>query len=189
MLFLSICAPIFVEAPAYAQILNLSTALVRMQRQNSDENIGMLVHKDRKYHPERLSPGFGQTRTYEGTLQALSFSEPQQILNSDDFENLTQAKIQMALVGEDRDQLLVAVKRDWQSLQFTTGASRKPFRRTVERLVKWLDRNKQQENALFDAVTNGCVLPVDATNGNGAMSTSAHVKPSGFLQASVKNPS
>jgi hypothetical protein len=189
MLFLSICAPIFVEA-AYAQPLNLSTALVRMQRQNSDENICMLVHKDRKYHLERLYPGFGQTRIYEGTLQALPFSELQEILNSDDFKNLTQAKIQMALVGEDRDQLLVAVRRDlgWQSLQFTTGASRKPFRSTVEPLVKWLDRNKQQENALSDAVTNGCVLPVDSTHGSGAVSTSAQVQPSGFLQASVTNP-
>ena len=98
----------------------------------------MLVRNDGQFHLERLAPGMGQNRIYEGTLPEGALSELQKILDTDDFKNLTQAKIQMALVGEDRDQLLVAVDRNgsWESLHFTSGGSRKPFKNTIDPLVK-----------------------------------------------------
>jgi len=148
----------------------------------------MLIRNDGQYHLERLAPGMGQSRIYEGTLPESAMSDLQKILNTDDMRSLTQAKIHMALVGEDRDQLLVAIDRDgsWQSLHFTSGASRKPFKNTIDPLVKWLDRYKQQNNALANATTTRCIPPADSTTTTTA--TAAEAQATKSLQQSAKNP-
>jgi hypothetical protein len=172
---------------ALGQSTGSSTPLVRMERQTYDQDVCVLVRESGQFHMERLAPGMGQSRIYEGTLPDSAFSELRTLLNSDDLKNLTQAKIQMALVGEDRDQFLVAVDRDgsWQSLHFTSGASRKPFKNAVEPLVKWLERNKQQNNALANAVSNRCMPPADTTTPSTNSTTAAAAK---ALQSSEKNP-
>src|SRR5437868_5263476 len=132
-----VCILLAVSLPVTAQTTS-NPPLVRMERQTFDQDTCMLVRNDGQFHLERLAPGMGQNRIYEGTLPEGALSELQKILDTDDFKNLTQAKIQMALVGEDRDQLLVAVDRNgsWESLHFTSGGSRKPFKNTIDPLVK-----------------------------------------------------
>src|SRR5215469_3575993 len=85
---------------SFAQSSGSSAPLVRMERQTYDGDVCMLVKNDGQYHLERLAPGMGQSRIYEGTLPEASLSDLQKILNTDDFKNLSQAKIQAALVGE-----------------------------------------------------------------------------------------
>jgi hypothetical protein len=183
-----VCAVSATSLPGLAQGSGSSSPLLRIQRQTYDQDVCMLVRNDGQFHMERLAPGMGQSRVYEGTLPEAAMSDLQKILNTDDMKSLTQAKIQMALVGEDRDQLLFAIDRDgsWQSLHFTSGASRKPFKNAVDPLVKWLDRYKQQNNALANGVTNRCMPPAESTTTTTAAAATAQAPKN--LQQSSQNP-
>jgi hypothetical protein len=144
-----------------------SPILMRIERQTREENVCMLLQKDGHYHLERVITG--RPRVFEGTLDASAVSELDPLLNSDQLANLKQAQIETSLGSEDMDQLLVAVPRanGWQSLSFPSGKSRKPYRATMDPLVRWLDRNKQQQNPIAGAATNRCMPPQTAQAGGG----------------------
>ncbi|MGB9074988.1 MAG: hypothetical protein WCC22_20300 [Terriglobales bacterium] len=144
-----------------------SPYLVRMERQTRAENVCMLLQKDGHYHLERIITG--RPRVFEGTLPSSSVSEIEPLLNSDQITNLKQSQIEMTLVGEDLDQVMIAISRPtgWQSLSFPTGASRKPFKTSMDPILKWLDRNKQQQNPIVGAPTNRCMPPQTAQAGGG----------------------
>jgi hypothetical protein len=59
------------------------------------------------------------------------------------------------------DAVIIAVFRPtgWQSLNFPSGKSRKPYKAAMDPLLKWLDRNKQQQNPIVGASTNRCIPP------------------------------
>ena len=46
-----------------------------------------------------------------------------------------------------------------------SGKSRKPYKAAMDPLVKWLDRNKQQQNPIVGAPTNRCMPPQTAQAG------------------------
>lgn len=127
-----------------------NTPLMRIERQIRVEDTCMLVRNDGQFHLERVVLGLGKTRIFEGNLPADSFSQLQQMLNADELKQLSQSQIKMDLVNEDLDHLLLAVNRanSWQSLNFPTSKSRKPFKNSLDPLVKWLERNMQQQNPL-----------------------------------------
>jgi hypothetical protein len=138
------------------------TPLMRMERQTRDEDVCILVRNDGQFHLERVALGLGKSRVFEGTLPGDSMSQLQQMLNVGELKQLSQSQIKMELVGEDLDQLLLSVNRanGWQSLNFTAGKSRKPFKNSVEPLVKWLERNMQQPHPLPpDTHTSRCMPP------------------------------
>ena len=144
-----------------------SPFLMRMERQTREENVCMLVQKDGHYHLERVITG--RPRVFEGTLETAAITELDPLLNSDQLVNLKQAQIETTLVSEDMDQVLVAVGRPsgWQSLQFPSGKSRKPFKGVMDPLVKWLERYKQQQNPIVGAPTVRCMPPQSAQAGGG----------------------
>lgn len=144
-----------------------SPYLVRMERQTRAENVCMLLQKDGHYHLERIITG--RPRVFAGTLPSSSVSEIDPLLNSDQITNLKQGQIEMTLVGEDLDQVMIAISRPtgWQSLSFPTGKSRKPFKTSIDPILTWLDRNKQQQNPIVGAPTNRCMPPQTAQAGAG----------------------
>jgi len=163
---------VFAGFPAWGQAdTSDSTPLVRIERQIRVEDTCMLVRNNGQYHLERVVLGLGQTRIFEGTLPAESFSQLQQMLNTDEVKQLSQSQIKMELVGEDLDHLLLAVNRPtgWQSLNFPTGKSRKPYKNSLDPLVKWLDRNMQQQNPLPPQAPGRC-MPT-SPNSNSTQST------------------
>ena len=83
----------------------------------------------------------------------------------------------MELVGENIDHLLLAVNRPngWQSLNFPTGKSRKPFKNSLDPLVKWLERNMQQQNPLPPQAPSRCV-----PSGENSTQTAAQAKAPGL---------
>ncbi len=128
---------------------------VRMERQTREENVCMLLQQDGHYHLERIVTG--RPRVFEGTLEPSAVSELQPLLNQ--LASLKQAQIETSLVSEDMDQFVIAINRSngWQSLRFPSGKSRKPYKTTMDPLVKWLDRNKQQQNPLVGVAPTRCI--------------------------------
>lgn len=139
--------------------------LMRIERQTREENVCMLVQQNGHYHLERIITG--RPRVFEGTLEASAINELGPLLNSDQITNLKQAQIETTLASEDMDQVLLAISRPygWQSLNFPSGKSRKPYKVVMDPLVKWLDRNKQQQNPIVGAPTNRCIPPQTAQAG------------------------
>ena len=139
-----------------------SPFVMRIERQTREEDACMLVQRDGHYHLERVVTG--RSRVFEGTLDAAAMSELDPLLNSSQLTNLKQAQIETTLASEDMDQFMIAVSRDygWQSLQFPSGKSRKPYKTVMDPLVKWLDRNKQQQNPLVGVATTRCMPPQSA---------------------------
>src|SRR5258705_3054224 len=112
----------------WSQAASDSPFLVRLERQTREENVCMLVQQNGHYHLERVITG--RPRVFEGTLDTSAVSELSPLLNSDQLTNLKQAQIESSLASEDMDQVLIAVSRPngWQSLNFPSGKSRKPFK-------------------------------------------------------------
>ena len=149
----------------WSQAASDSLFLVRMERQTREENVCMLVQQNGHYHLERIITG--RPRVFEGTLDSSAVSELQPLLNSDQLTSLKQAQIETSLASEDMDQVLVAISRPygWQSLNFPSGKSRKPYKAVMDPLVRWLDRNKQQQNPIVGAPTVRCMPPQTAQAG------------------------
>ena len=131
--------------------------LMRIERQTREEDVCMLLQKDGRYHLERVAAG--RARVYEGALPSSAMAELDPLLNSRPLVELKQAEIENSLANEDMDQFLLAIVRQdgWQSLNFPGGKSRKPYKAAMDPLIKWLDRNKQQQNPITGAPTLRCM--------------------------------
>ncbi len=150
--------------------------LVRMERQTRDEDVCILVRRDGQFHLERIALGVDRSRVFEGAFPSSVISELEQMLDADELQQLSQSNIKMALVGEELDHVLLAIRRSngWQSLNFPTGASRKPFRKSLEPLVKWLERNEQQPHPLPNAVPARCMPPQETPQTTTASASGAN---------------
>jgi hypothetical protein len=141
-----------------------SLYLLRIERQTREEDVCMLVRQDGHYHLERVIDY--HPRVFEGELDAAALKDLAPLLGSQQLIDLRQSKIEMTLVGEDMDHVLLAVSRPdgWQSLNFPSGDSRNPHKAAVEPLLRWLDRNKQQQNPIVGMATTRCMLtPLERT--------------------------
>ena len=147
------------------------TYLLRMERGTRAENVCILVRGDGQFHLERTAPN--RSRIYEGSFPASSLQELQQMLDTGELQKLSQDQISVELVSEDLDQMLLAIRRPehWQKLSFPTARTRKPFRNSLDPLVKWLDRVKQQPQEVGNATPSRCMPPAEATAGQTVQSS------------------
>jgi hypothetical protein len=145
-----------------------------MERQTREENVCMLVQRDGHYHLERTMAG--HPRVFEGTFEPPTLAELEPYLDAQQIVDLKQTQID-AGAGEDVDQFMITIPRPagWQKLIFPSGKSRKPFKTEIDPILKWLDRNKQQQNPIGDAASNRCVpqQPVQAAGGQAKPGPSA----------------
>ncbi len=153
--------------PAFGQASESGSPvyLLRMERGTRAENVCVLVRGDGLFHLERTAPN--RSRIYEGSFPASSMQELQQMLDAGELQKLSQDQISVELVSEDLDQVLLAIRRpdQWQKLSFPTAKTRKPFRNSLEPLIKWLDRVKQQPQEMRNATPNRCMPPPETTAG------------------------
>ena len=166
LLFLNILCSVLSGLAALGQAPTESAPLMRMERQTRDEDVCILVRTDGQYHLERVALGLGKSRVFDGLIPADSVFQLEQMLNVDDLKQISQSQIKMELVGEDLDHVLLAVNRPngWQSLNLPTGKSRKPFRNSVDPLVKWLERSMQQPHPLPpNTPTSRCMPPQEGS--------------------------
>ncbi len=140
---------------------------VRMERQTRDENVCMLVQKDGHYHLERTA--MGRSRVFVGILDSSAVTELEPLLMASQLVDLKQGQIESTPVGQDIDQVMITITRTQgrQTLIFSSSKSRKPFKAEVDPILKWLDRNKQQQNPMADATPSRCLPPQMAQAGGG----------------------
>lgn len=156
-LTLSFLALAFVTI-CYSQNVPSSPYLARVEHQTRSEDVCMLVLSDGHFHLERTEAG--GARIFEGTLPPAALSELQPLLSANKLVDLKQSQIDSTPTGEV-DQMMLTVPRaaGWQTLTFPTPKSRKPVKAELDPILKWLDRNKQQQNPIAGAIRNRCVPP------------------------------
>jgi len=146
--------------------------LARMEHQTREEDVCILVLKDGRYHLERAA--MGRVRVFDGTLGSPALTELEPLLAVNRLVDLKQSQIESTPVGEDIDQAMITISRPNgpQTLTFSSGKSRKPFKSEIDPILKWLESNKQQQNPIPNAVSTRCMPPraVEAAAG-GATST------------------
>ena len=155
-------------SPALSSAQNApSPYLARIEHQTRDENVCMLVMKDGRYHLERSAAG--HVRVFEGTLEQPAFTELDPLLNAPRVADMKQSDIQGTPSADEVDQMMLTVPRasGWQSLTFPSGKSRKPFKPEIDPILKWLDRNKQQQNPIANATPTRCVPPQETAAAKG----------------------
>jgi len=172
---------------------NTPQYFLRLERGTRSEDVCVLVRSDGQFHLERIAPGVFQRRIYEGTFPADQVAQLRQMLDNDKLKSATQQQIKMELVNEDQDQLLLAINRatGWQTLHFPSGASRKPYKDSLDPLLKWLDRAKQQQHAIPYAVANRCIPPEGVNGQSQTASASSNPSTNGAaaeIKGSEKNP-
>lgn len=150
-----------------------SPYLMRIEHQTRQENVCMLVLKNNRYHLERTSGGRAQV--YEGELPATTIAELNPLLSADKLAELTQNQIESGTAGDEIDQTMLTVPRTngWQTLVFPNSKSRKPFKAEMDPLLKWLDRNKIQQNPIGNAAATRCVPPQNAAAAKGLAAPNA----------------
>jgi len=147
--------------------------LARMEHQTPAENVCMLVLKDGRYHMERTLTG--RVQVFDGTLGSSALTELEPLLTANALVELKQNQIDSTSGGEDVDQMMITVARQngTQSLTFPSSKSRKPFKSELDPILKWLDRNKQQQNPLPNAASTRCMPPQNTQVANGLTTPSA----------------
>jgi hypothetical protein len=133
----------------------------------------MLVLKDGRYHMERTMTGRAQV--FDGTLGSSALAELEPLLNANALVELKQNQIESISAGEDIDQVMITIARSngTQTLTFPSSKSRKPFKSEVDPILKWLDRNKLQQNPIPNAVSTRCMPPQTTQVANGLTTPSA----------------
>lgn len=143
---------------------------VRLERQTREENVCMLVQKDGRYHLERTTTG--HSRVFIGSLDASAMTELGPLLTANQLVELKQAQIESTGAGQDIDQVMITITRPTgrQTLTFASAKSRKPFKEQIDPILRWLDRNKQQQNPVADAPPSRCIPQQMAKAGEGVPS-------------------
>lgn len=145
---------------------------VRMERQTHEEDVCMLVQKDGHYRLERTA--LGRSRVFIGTLDSSALTELEPLLTANRLVDLKQSQIETTPGGGDIDQVMITITRPngRQTLTFSSGKSRKPFKTEIDPILKWLDRNKQKQNPIADATPSRCIPRQMAQAGEGGATAS-----------------
>src|SRR5207245_3966522 len=106
----------------------------------------------------------GRAQIFDGTLSSPALAELEPLLTANALVELKQSQIESTASGEDIDQVMITIARasGSQTLTFPSAKSRKPYKSEVDPILKWLDRNKQQQNPVPNAVSTRCMPPQNA---------------------------
>jgi len=138
-----------------------SPYLLRMQHVTEGEDVCVLLQRNGAYHYERVLPSRAQV--YEGLIPDSAIAELQPVINGDELVHLTQDMIPIQLVTYHRDEVDLNLSRGnhWQTLRFVDSDSRKPFRQSLDPLMKWLEKLPGSDHRQLseDAGKNNCLPP------------------------------
>ena len=174
VLFLLVLSVLFAPLLSWSQSEGtVSPYLTRIEHQTRDENVCMLVLQGGRYHLERTTSA--GARVYEGALDASAISEVESLVNAPALSSLQQSQIGSSAAGDDVDQLMITTPRaaGWQTLTFPNSKSRKPYKSSIDPLLKWLDHNKQQQNPIAGAAATRCVPPHETSAAKGLATPNA----------------
>jgi hypothetical protein len=135
--------------------------LLRIEHQNRETHSCALAQNTGAFHLE-AEDGRG-IRVIEGTLSGEQLLGLRRDLNNGALATLSQEQIEEPIVRDVRDLLQLDIFRHdrWQNLLFQTAESQEPFKRSLQPLVRWLDRlsGLPHRELSEDAGKNNCLPP------------------------------
>lgn len=137
-----------------------SALLARLERLQRHEDVCILVNRSGQYRLERVFAA--KSEVFTGELSQSDLGMLEQSLDSDELRTLSQRRIPSVLITDTEDSFTITVFRPEgvQNLLFASSESRKAFRKTVDPVVKWLDRvQKDRHTRLADNAASRCLPP------------------------------
>lgn len=138
-LLLSTCALVEGQTPLNSNQASPPGAqpLLRIERVQSGEAVCALVQDDGSYRLEKLVRTKGDM--YTGRTGSDQIETLRRILADAELRKLSQENIKGELITETLDGLDLAIWRDrgWQTLSFHDSSSRKPFKDSLDPLLRW----------------------------------------------------
>jgi len=190
---LTVCLP---WLPANAQDVTPGSRdpfpfVARLERLQLGADVCALVSQTGEYRLERFFRA--RTDVFVGSLPASELQTLEQLLGSDELRQLSQQQIPRPLVSSTFDRFTIAIfgPQGTQNLLFSAPESRKPFRKSLDPIMHWLDNlQKAPHNKLSADSASHCMpgqfpsdapasIPADAKDkGTQASSESAQQLPS-----------
>jgi hypothetical protein len=139
--------------------------LLRMERVQMGEAVCVLVQDDGNYRLEKLYRA--KTDMYAGTVEAERLDQLRLLLRDDKLRKLSEGDISRRLMTDTVDSLELSIWRDrgWQNLDFFSPADRRPFKESIDPLLKWFQDvvKKRPSAALVGGTPTRCLPASSAT--------------------------
>jgi hypothetical protein len=165
--------------------------LLRMERAQPGETACVLVNDNGSYRLERILQN--KQEMYAGAFDAARMDQLRAMLANQQLSGLSQSDIRTPLITDTFDDLQIAIDRSggWQELAFSSPASRKPFRDSIDPLLRWFqDVKKQYPSATrLDGQPTHCMPGPEIQMVPGAPSvTAAHSSATNAESAASQSP-
>lgn len=158
-----------------------------MERVQSGEAVCALISDDGSYRLEKVMQN--KNEMYMGTIDPSRLDQLRKLLANQQLNGLSQADIHKPLITDTADDVQLAIRRDagWQELLFLSPASRKPFKESLDPLLRWFqDLQKQRSSATRIAGSRTSCMPPPETQvvivaDSATAKTSTQAESSGYL--------
>jgi hypothetical protein len=134
---------------SYSAKAQSTPGIVRIERMESGEAVCALVQDDGGYRLEKLFQA--KTEMYTGFLDSTAVGQLHSLLANEQLVKLSQQDIRDPLISDSFEHLQLDIWRGqaWQELLFTAPASRKPFKESLDPLMRWFqDLQKRRPAAV-----------------------------------------
>jgi hypothetical protein len=132
---------------------------------------------------------------FEGTLPESTVQELRSMVDADQLRQLAQDQIKVSFMSESLDQFMISVFRDerWKHLTFATSSTRKPYKNSLDPLLKWLDQlQKNSRTPSENLVANRCIPqtenPANVASASTPAAPNATKQPSANQSVAGSNP-
>ncbi len=134
LLVIAACTLYFVSATLGQ---SSSRPILRMVQVQYGEAVCTLVHEDGNYRVEKVFRA--KTMVATGAMDTARLQELRQIFSDTNLRKVSQEDIHNPLLSDTFDQVQLGIWRDrrWQNLVFASRESRKPYRKSLDPLLKW----------------------------------------------------
>jgi hypothetical protein len=111
--------------------------LLRMERVQMGEAVCVMVQDNGAYRIEKLYRA--KTEMYAGTLEDQRLEQLRSLLRDEKLRKLSDGDIPRRLMTDTVDSVELSVwrERGWQNLNFFSPEDRKPYRESIDPLLKW----------------------------------------------------
>jgi hypothetical protein len=135
-------------ASCILQCQSSSNAILRIERVQPGEAVCALVSNDGSYRLEKMLQN--KDEIYQGMMDLSRLDHLRELIANQQLSGLSQTDVRKPLITDTADDVQLAIRRNggWQELVFLSPGSRRPFKESLEPLLRWFqDLQKQRPSA------------------------------------------